>query len=263
MTPIETLTFPRITTRADIAGGEKVCPVCAREVQDEFVPLPVVDEELQKLICANAHDTQAFEVVCARCLRLFEHAKDNILSDAAMTKDGSHVLSTPLRLDAVPLFTGRGVTIAFLDSGFYPHDDLTLPVNRILAYQNMNAAEGEIASLFQNDAASWHGMMTSVVAAGNGLLSKLCLSNWRALVASPSRIFRTDLNGFWNIAPNTTFASSTFRRAAILSRVIYTIRFHRRLKNASPRESRSFARSETPDICRRIRSFRLRARPRR
>lgn len=171
MTPIETLSFPRTTTRADIAGGEKVCPVCAREVQDEFVPLPVVEEELQKLIRANAHDTQAFEVVCARCLRLFEHAKDHILSDAAMTKDGSHVLSTPLRLDAVPLFTGKNVTIAFLDSGFYPHDDLTTPDNRILAYQNMNAADGEIASLFQNDASSWHGMMTSVVAAGNGSLS--------------------------------------------------------------------------------------------
>ncbi len=171
MTPIETLSFPRTTTRADIAGGEKVCPVCAREVQDEFVPLPIVEEELQKLIRANAHDTQAFEVVCARCLRLFENAKDQILSDAAMTKDGSHVLSTPLRLDAVPVFTGKNVTIAFLDSGFYPHDDLTLPSNRILAYQNMNAADGEIATLFQNDASSWHGMMTSVVAAGNGSLS--------------------------------------------------------------------------------------------
>ena len=42
-----------------------------------------------------------------------------------MQKDGSHVLSTPLRLDADERFTGKGVTIAFLDSGFYPHVDLT------------------------------------------------------------------------------------------------------------------------------------------
>ncbi|MBA3633707.1 MAG: S8 family serine peptidase [Acidobacteria bacterium] len=88
-----------------------------------------------------------------------------------MNKDGSFVLSTPLRLDAVEHFTGKGVTIAFLDSGFYPHDDLITPDNRILAYQNMAASNGEVASLFQNDALSWHGMMTSVVAVGNGSLS--------------------------------------------------------------------------------------------
>ena len=85
-----------------------------------------------------------------------------------MKKDGSHVLSTPLRLDADD-FTGKGVTIAFLDSGFYPHVDLTTPDNRILAYRNMTATDGEIATLFQPDVASWHGMMTSVVAAGNGV----------------------------------------------------------------------------------------------
>ena len=88
-----------------------------------------------------------------------------------MQKDGSHVLSTPLRLDADPRFTGRGVTIAFLDSGFYPHVDLTTPRNRIIAYRNMVDADGDLESLFQPDVASWHGMMTSVVAAGNGSLS--------------------------------------------------------------------------------------------
>ena len=88
-----------------------------------------------------------------------------------MQKDGSSVLSTPLRLDSDERFTGKNITIAFLDSGFYPHVDLTTPSNRILAYQNMNTTDGEIASLFQPDVASWHGMMTSVVAAGNGSLS--------------------------------------------------------------------------------------------
>jgi serine protease AprX len=88
-----------------------------------------------------------------------------------MQKDGSHVLSTPLRLDADEHFTGRGVTIAFLDSGFYPHVDLTTPRNRIIAYRSMLDADGDLSSLFQPDVASWHGMMTSVVAAGNGSLS--------------------------------------------------------------------------------------------
>jgi serine protease AprX len=167
----ETQDFARPTTGADIAGGGKSCPVCSRETKREYVPLLVLEEELRNLIRANAPDTRDFKAVCARCVRLFERAKDQILSEAAMTKDGSHVLSTPLRLDADDRFTGKGVTIAFLDSGFYPHADLTTPVNRILAYQNMTAQHGEIASLFQADVASWHGMMTSVVAAGNGSLS--------------------------------------------------------------------------------------------
>ena len=171
MTPQESLQLQRPTTNADIAAGEITCPVCSREAKDEYVPLVALPADLRNLIRANAPGTLDFQAVCTRCVRLFERAKEHILSDAALQKDGSRVLSTPLRLDADERFTGKGVTIAFLDSGFYPHTDLTTPDNRILAYQNMNATDGEIASLFQPDVASWHGMMTSVVAAGNGGLS--------------------------------------------------------------------------------------------
>jgi len=171
MTTLESAQFSRSPLAADIAAGEQVCPVCSREAKNEFVPLLAMPDDLQNLIRANAPDTNSFQAVCARCTRLFERAKEHILSEAAMNKDGSFVLSTPLRLDSDERFTGKDVTIAFLDSGFYPHKDLTEPTNRILAYQNMNATDGEVTSLFQPDVASWHGMMTSVVAAGNGGLS--------------------------------------------------------------------------------------------
>lgn len=171
MTPAESIFLQRPTLNADIAAGSQTCPVCSREARDEFVPLLVLAEDLRALIHANAPDTKDFQAVCARCVRLFERAKTHIFSDAAMNKDGSFVLSTPLRLDSDERFTGKNVTIAFLDSGFFPHTDLTEPTNRILAYQNMNATDGEVASLWQPDVASWHGMMTSVVAAGNGGLS--------------------------------------------------------------------------------------------
>ncbi len=171
MTPQPTPYTTRSKTTADIAAGDAVCPVCSRETREEFVPLRVLDDDLQKLITANAPDTSDFAAICARCLRLFERAKDHIIADAAMQKDGSHVLSTPLRLDADERFTGKGVTIAFLDSGFYPHVDLTTPKNRIIGYRNLLDADGDLNSLFQPDVASWHGMMTSVVAAGNGSLS--------------------------------------------------------------------------------------------
>src|SRR5690242_2176836 len=80
-------------------------------------------------------------------------------------------LPVPVRMDADERFTGRGVTIAFLDSGFYAHKDLTEPVNRIVAYHNIFSPSDDLSNLQAHDVASWHGMMTSVVAAGNGYLS--------------------------------------------------------------------------------------------
>lgn len=74
-------------------------------------------------------------------------------------------------MDADERYTGRGVTIAFLDSGFYAHKDLTEPKNRIVAYHSIFPPEDNSATLEKPDVASWHGMMTSVVAAGNGHLS--------------------------------------------------------------------------------------------
>ena len=74
-------------------------------------------------------------------------------------------------MDADERYTGLGVTIAFLDSGFYAHKDLTEPVNRIVAYHSIFAVGDDPSCLQKPDVASWHGMMTSVVAAGNGHLS--------------------------------------------------------------------------------------------
>ena len=80
-------------------------------------------------------------------------------------------LPVPVRMEADERYTGVGVTIAFLDSGFYAHEDLIKPNNRIVAYHSIFAAEDDPAFLKKPDVASWHGMMTSVVAAGNGYLS--------------------------------------------------------------------------------------------
>ena len=81
-------------------------------------------------------------------------------------------LPVPVRMDADESYTGRGVTIAFLDSGFYAHNDLTEPVDRIVAYHNIFEPHDDLGALKTSDVASWHGMMTSVVAAGNGHLSE-------------------------------------------------------------------------------------------
>ena len=88
-----------------------------------------------------------------------------------ITETTEQALPVPVRMDADERYTGRGITIAFLDSGFYAHEDLTEPVNRIAAYHSIFATEDNPSFLKKPDVASWHGMMTSVVAAGNGHLS--------------------------------------------------------------------------------------------
>ena len=147
------------------------CPVCDRLVQGELFSIATLPEGLQSIITPNAATTAASQV-CSRCVALFDRARRQIDSHAAIFEQNDFVLPTPLRMDADERFTGRGVTIAFLDSGFYAHPDLTTPDNRILAYHSIFAEEGDLTSLETNDVASWHGMMTSVVATGNGGLAE-------------------------------------------------------------------------------------------
>src|SRR4030095_8662396 len=75
------------------------------------------------------------------------------------------------RLDANKTFTGRGVTIAFLDSGFYPHPDLVEPTNRVVAYIDLAGEHSDFFSDAESYYWQWHGTQTSVSAAGNGYLS--------------------------------------------------------------------------------------------
>jgi len=143
------------------------CPVCGRAVQGELFSLAGLPQSLQSIIAQNAAATDG-DGVCGRCIELFDRAQRQIESHAAIFEQNDFVLPTPLRMDADERFTGRGVTIAFLDSGFYAHPDLTTPTDRILAYHSIFAEEGDQTSLETSDVASWHGMMTSVVATGNG-----------------------------------------------------------------------------------------------
>ena len=81
------------------------------------------------------------------------------------------VIPTPARLNANPEFTGKGVTVAFLDSGFFPHPDLVTPVNRVVAYKDLIDDRRILFSPKPVESWQWHGTQTSVAAAGNGQLS--------------------------------------------------------------------------------------------
>src|SRR6058998_811711 len=139
-------------------AGTAACPVCGRSVQGELFSIAALPEGLQSIIVPNAATRDAGEV-CGRCIELFERARRQIESHATVFEQNDFVLPTPLRMDADERFTGRGVTVAFLDSGFYSHPDLIQPHNRIVAYHNIFSSDGDQTLMETNDAASWHGMM--------------------------------------------------------------------------------------------------------
>ena len=110
------------------------------------------------------------------------------------------MLSQPARLPGYDTFTAAGVTIAFLDSGYYPHPDFTAAAQwpgampawhqldqgslhelfaqadlRLTQYVDLTDDGEQVGletpSLWDGAGDSWHGQMTMAVAAGNGLLS--------------------------------------------------------------------------------------------
>lgn len=62
-------------------------------------------------------------------------------------------------------YTGKGVTIAVLDSGVYPHPDLTKPENRIIAFKDLVNNKDEPYDDYG------HGTFVAGIIAGNGNLS--------------------------------------------------------------------------------------------
>ncbi|MBI5495078.1 MAG: S8 family serine peptidase [Deltaproteobacteria bacterium] len=86
--------------------------------------------------------------------------------------DPADVLPLMDRMGADGRYTGRGITMAFLDSGFFAHADLVSPRKRIRAYQDIMSGKSGLEHLHDTtDPSAWHGMMSTVVAAGNGALS--------------------------------------------------------------------------------------------
>jgi len=146
----------------------QVCGVCDRIAHGESVSVATLPENVRAILESN---NRSVDEICTRCAELFQRAQRQIDSHATVFEQNAFVLPTAWRMDADERFTGQGVTMAFLDSGFYAHPDLTTPKNRIVAYHSIFAAAGDDTSLHTSDVASWHGMMTSVVAAGSGALS--------------------------------------------------------------------------------------------
>jgi len=170
------------------------CPLCQ-------TPTPVVHlrearwaepDVIARLVANNPH-WRLSDGACPACVQqnlltiLLERGEDALHKSIQNVwpldpQAAFGALPTPLRLHADPRFTGKGTTIAFIDSGFYPLPDLVKPHNRIRAWVNV-ATDNILGFTFSPDESpawpgwnaanifQWHGLMTSVTAAGNGWLS--------------------------------------------------------------------------------------------
>ena len=164
-------------------NGEKViCPLC-RDAVDKLVYRFHFDSEktvIDKIKSAHP-EWAATDGLCSRCLDYYH--VEIVMAQRLLPSIGPYfqvkspddyvILPTGLRLDADPRYSGKGITICFIDSGFSFHPDLIATKNRIRAAvditsgKDMNAENTEIT-----DRSLWHGTMTTVVCAGDGYMSK-------------------------------------------------------------------------------------------
>ena len=134
------------------------------------VSASAIEADLVALVSANTPGWEPRLGMCRDCARRFATALEALRRHGVPT-DAMPILPTPLRIGARDEYRGRGVTMALLDSGFFAHPDLVEPKDRIVRYMDITNARRRREDLDRPDVSSWHGMMTSVVASGNGTLS--------------------------------------------------------------------------------------------
>jgi serine protease AprX len=168
------------------------CPICDRPIDPAIRQIQrVPDPHILRLMQAQHPKWDAAQGACPQCVYEAVQAAQaqraqQAESDArgaplqrelelpfpVYLRDQIALLPTPSRVAINPKYTGQGVTMAFLDSGFYPHPDLTRPMNRILCHVDATASEPhEKANFNKPHVLSWHGMMVASIGAGNGFMS--------------------------------------------------------------------------------------------
>lgn len=183
---MSTATITSNTPTLEEVAGQR-CPICRRPVEPALFARHVALEGIVVQALSVFHPTwRQAEGACPNCVQdalanlaaTGQDLEDLLIHEEARTRNhmvaasGQPALPVPLRIHANPLFRGRGVVLGFLDSGFYPHPDLVEPVNRIrMTVDAMQHPPVEGADFSPPEVRSWHGLMTSSVAAGNGFLS--------------------------------------------------------------------------------------------
>ena len=109
-----------------------VCPICLQPSSPgELAEAGWVAPETERWLAERRHGWHRSDGACAACvqealLSLLREKGERVLGRVIQdvwpldAEAAFGALPTPLRLRADPQFTGRGVTIAMVDAGFYP-----------------------------------------------------------------------------------------------------------------------------------------------
>ncbi|MEZ4862156.1 MAG: S8 family serine peptidase [Caldilineaceae bacterium] len=191
------------------------CPGCQQSTDPRILAQSAqVRLPLARHILASAPAWRPEQGICPTCVQRYADAfatERSLVSLHTSTEPHTtfpyyhsaeeSVASQRERLPAYHTFTGSAVTIAFLDSGYYPHPDLvagdatwpiplptwstltpqqwhdylyTMPL-RLANYVDLTDGGERVgltqASLWDGAGDSWHGQMTTTIAAGSGWLS--------------------------------------------------------------------------------------------
>ncbi len=151
-----------------------ICPLC-NDTVDKLLYRYHIDGEKQVIERIRQHnpDWTVNDGTCSRCVDYYH--TEVVMQQRILPGIGPHfpiksaddfvILPTGLRINADQRYTGKGVTICFIDSGFCPHPDVTAYTSRIKKMIDITGSSKNVAS------GAWHGTMTSVVCAGDGYLS--------------------------------------------------------------------------------------------
>lgn len=182
MNTLATLIFPNLVNRPSNSTDEKIiCPLCGDDVEKLVYRFHYESEQhVINKIKENNPSWSEKDGACSRCIDYYHVKLEQ--EDGLIPEAGSHfkvnaaddfvIIPTPLRLDANATFTGKGVTICFIDSGFTLHPDLVKNKNRIKKIVDITHPKRPLSYFKNAHNNSWHGTMTSVVCAGDGFLSK-------------------------------------------------------------------------------------------
>lgn len=148
----------------------KICTLCNRNptiISELNTPSykPIIDT-----IQTDHPEWNPEQSICLKCL---DHHHQQVLAVLMNIEknEGYTALSTPIRLNSHPSYSGKGVSICFIDSGFFLHPDLIFPTNRIKHIEDITHPGRTIDYFKKPNDNAWHGTMTSVVCAGSGYLS--------------------------------------------------------------------------------------------
>ena len=133
------------------------CAFCLRDVGEAGVaPAAPLEPEVQLLVLANNPWWRPEQGLCAECAEVFTEAAAEVKSlFPSLAQGHAPILPTSVRLRASDPYRGRGVTIAFLDSGFFAHPDLVEPQCRILKYVDITRSGARLTDLSRPDVSSF------------------------------------------------------------------------------------------------------------